>query len=91
MNEISDGLVILIGLGIVFAGLIAIIILCSVSGLILRDRSKKSDGYETETSGVGTTQEIPQKQQLIAAISAVVAEELGTDVSAIRIHSIKKL
>ena len=32
---------------------------------------------------------IPNRQELIAAISAALAEELGTDVSAIRILSFK--
>ena len=34
---------------------------------------------------------IPNRQELIAAVSAALAEELGTDVSAIRILSFKKL
>jgi phenylpyruvate tautomerase PptA (4-oxalocrotonate tautomerase family) len=35
--------------------------------------------------------EIVDKQRIIAAVSAVIAEELGTDVSALRIKSFKKL
>ena len=34
---------------------------------------------------------IPNRQAMIAAISAVIAEELGTDISAIRILSVKKV
>ena len=34
---------------------------------------------------------IPNRGELIAAVSAAVAEELGEDVSAIRIHSFKKI
>ena len=36
-------------------------------------------------------QTIENRQQIIAAVSAAVAEELGTDVSAIRILSFKKI
>ena len=38
-----------------------------------------------------TTQAIENRQEIIAAVSAVIAEELGTDVSAIRVLSFKKL
>ncbi len=34
---------------------------------------------------------IPNRQKIVVAISAAIAEELGTDVSAIRIKSLKKL
>lgn len=34
---------------------------------------------------------IPNRQAMIAAVSAAIAEELGTDISAIRILSVKKL
>ena len=39
----------------------------------------------------GSTETIPNRQQLIAAISAAIAEMLGTDVSRIRIHSFRKI
>jgi hypothetical protein len=35
--------------------------------------------------------EIPDKQAFIAAVSAAIAEDLGTDVSALRILSVKRL
>ena len=34
---------------------------------------------------------IPNRQKIVVAISAAIAEELGTDVSAIKIVSLKKL
>ena len=34
---------------------------------------------------------IPNRQKIVVAISAAIAEELGTDVSAIKIKSLKKL
>lgn len=91
--EISNELVILMGIGIVFAGLISIIILCSIMGLILRDRKseKKADDAVAQPTASVENYEIPNKQQFVAAVSAVIAEELGKDISAIRIHSIKKI
>ncbi len=91
-SEISNELVILMGVGVVFVGLIAIIILCSIMGLILRDRkSNKSEETVAQPSASAENYEIPNKQQFVAAVSAVIAEELGKDISAIRIHSIKKI
>ena len=91
--EISNELVIVLGIGIVFVGLISIIILCSITGLILRDRksAKKLDTAVAQPSASAENYEIPNKQQFVAAVSAVIAEELGKDISAIRIHSIKKI
>lgn len=91
--ELSNGFVILMGMGVVFVGLIAIIILCSITGLILRDRKteKKADDTVAQPTASVENYEIPNKQQFVAAVSAVIAEELGKDISAIRIHSIKKI
>ena len=37
------------------------------------------------------SQEIPNRQEFVAAVSAAIAESMGKDVSAIRILSIKKI
>ncbi len=84
---------VLIGIASVFAGLICIIIMCKIIGLFCG--SKSSDAAQkanavTETVAV-KPQAIENRQEIIAAVSAALAEELGTDVSAIRILSFKKL
>ena len=38
-----------------------------------------------------SAQPIENRQEIIAAVSAALAEEMGTDISAIRIHSFKKI
>lgn len=83
----------LMGIGTVFVGLICIIIVCKIVSGIIRLTDKKSVDSITEVSSEPATQEtaIPDRQRLIAAVSAAVAEELGTDVSAIRILSFRKL
>ncbi len=83
----------LMGIGTVFVGLICIIIVCTVVSGIIRLFEKKSAQpvAEATPSNATQTQSIPDRQQIIAAVSAAVAEELGTDVSAIRILSFKKL
>ena len=83
----------LMGMGTVFAGLICIIIVCTIVSNIIRLTEKKK-AEESATNSPALTaqsQEIPDRQRLIAAVSAALAEELGTDVSALRILSFKKL
>ncbi len=91
----STAFVVLLGLGTVFAGLIVIILLCKLMSFFVGMTENK----ETQTpvpvaaapQNVSAPKEIPDKQSLIAAISAVVAEETGTDITNIRIHSIKRV
>ena len=82
------GNVVIIGLGIVFSGLICIVILCSLMGKIIGLLQKKEVSAPVAAP---VAAEIPNRAELVAAISCCVAEELGTDVSAIRILSMKKL
>ena len=98
--EVSNGFVVLMGVGTVFVGLICIVILCLIIGLFCRIGAKKENNA-ARVSGVvvgadgpaaNTTDLSPEKRrEVIAAVSAALAEELGTDISAIRIHSFKKI
>ena len=82
----------LMGIGTVFVGLICIIIVCTVVSSIIRLTEKKSADNSAPSPALATqNEEIPDRQRLIAAVSAALAEELGTDVSALRILSFKKL
>ncbi len=95
----SNGLVIGLGMGMVFVGLICIIIICYLLGVIINllQGGKKSDASaenvvtQTASPVQSSPAAIENRQELVAAVSAAIAEELGTDVSAIRIKSIKKL
>ncbi len=92
---ISNTFVVFMGLGIVFLGLISIIILCKIVGLFCQvfdsSKYKRSSTPSKTTISDSTKDTIPNRQEMIAAVSAAIAEYSGTDVSAIRIHSIKKL
>ncbi len=88
--------VVLLGLGIVFVGLICIVILCVLMGKVVRLLEKKEMPAVTAVPDLpvapaAPVAEIPNRQELVAAISCCLAEELGTDVSAIRIVSLKKV
>ncbi len=90
--------VVMLGLGMVFVGLICIIFLCKLMGFIFGAfNGKKADvparsvvnESAAAESTAGTVTE--NRTELLAAVSAAIAEELGTDVSALRIVSFKKL
>lgn len=89
----SDTLfVCLMGVGTVFVGLICIIIVCKiVSGIVRLSEKSPAKNEAVDTPAPAAPTEIPDRQRLIAAVSAVIAEELGTDVSALRITSFKKI
>ena len=89
------GLVIGMGLGTVFVGLICIILICYLMGAILRAVQGKKPAPAPETTATPVPAAAPapieNKGELIAVISAAIAEELGEDVEAIRIKSIRKV
>lgn len=80
--------VVVMGIGTVFVVLALIIGLCYLLGIICRDRkgecAQAAPATRTET-------EIPNRAELVAALSAAIAEYSGTDASAFRIVSIKKI
>lgn len=98
--EVSNAFVVLMGIGTVFVGLICIVILCLIIGLFCRIGTKKEDNA-ARVSGVVVGADGPaanttdlsadKRREVIAAVSAALAEEMGTDISAIRIHSFKKI
>ena len=92
-QSVPNGLVVAMGIGTVFIGLICIVIICKIMSAILAP--KKSESENTDVAPVASAPAAPavieNRQEIIAAVSAVIAEELGTDVSALRIHSFKKI
>lgn len=87
------GHVILLGVGIVFVGLICIVVLCSLMGAVMRlvTGKEKKEPEAVSPAAAPAAPQIPNRGELVAAIAAVAAEELGTDISAIRIVSLKKI
>jgi sodium pump decarboxylase gamma subunit len=84
--EYSDLFVVLMGVGTVFFGLICLIALVWVMGKLFRSVDAPPPARETAPKAAPSN-----GGEVVAAISAAIAEELGTDVSAFRIVSIKKL
>ncbi|MDE7245717.1 MAG: OadG family protein [Oscillospiraceae bacterium] len=97
--DVSNVFVVLMGIGTVFVGLICIIALCAVMSAICRSMGSSAPAVsapapKTVPAAPVNTQAanaIPNRQAMIAAIAAAIAEDLGTDVSGIRILSVKQL
>ena len=92
MTELSSGLVVGLGIGTVFVGLIAIIVLCYIMSAIVKLFEKISKKEKVSSVQVADNNApIPNKQELIAVSCAVIAEELGTDVKNIKVLSFKRV
>ena len=77
----------LMGMGTVFFGLICLIVLTTLLGRVCgRNHTSAAPAAAVPEAAPAVDQ-----QELIAAISAAIAEELGTDITGIRILSVKKL
>ena len=69
--DISNGLVVVMGIGIVFVGLISIIIICSIMGSICKALIKQPVAAAVEEE----PEQIPNRQEMVAAVSAAIASE----------------
>ena len=75
----------LMGMGTVFFGLVCIIILTKLMSAVLGKKPAQSASRSADALPQTVTPE------LVAAVSAALAEELGTDITGIRIVSMKKV
>ena len=100
------GLVCVMGLSIVFIGLVCIVLLCKIMSILVAISEKCEGSTEgrakpvklpvsgtaaARSPGSTATPDPGPRGEIVAAVSAVIAEELGKDVSAIRILSLKKI
>ena len=88
-EDLSNVFVVLMGMGTVFVGLICLVILCLLTSFIIRKFvAQPEDEAEVQTKAPAVSESpIANRQEFIAAVSAAIAEELGTSVNAIRIKS----
>lgn len=91
-----NAFVVAMGIGTVFFGLICIIILsCIMSAICVRLGKKGKEAPVAATAApavpAAPVNTIPNRQALIAAVSAAIAEDMGTDPAGIRILSVKKI
>lgn len=90
--DYSNLFVCLMGMGTVFIGLICLVFLVTLMSAVCRKLKKTDAAPAAAAAPVAAPQlDTGKKAELLAAITAAIAEEMGTDVSAIRIASIKKV
>ncbi len=89
MTEINNAFVVVMGIGTVFIGLICIIIVCKTVGVFCNIGAKK--GVDEKSVSPYAPEIIENKEEIIAAVTAACAEDMGKDVSALRVLSFKKI
>ena len=96
-GEIHPLIVCVIGVGVVFIGLACIIGLVELMTLVCNKILEKGDNKKVSApapsvqSAPTASGVIENRGEILAAVCAAVAEEEGTDISAIRVISFKKL
>ena len=94
-SEPHWALVCFLGIAVVFVGLACIIGLVELMNLITVKLEKKKGEAPKAQSQVPAPQVassvIENRDEIVAAVCAAVAEENGTDISAIRVVSFKKI
>ena len=93
-TELHWALVCLIGIAVVFVGLAAIIGLVELMNWVTTkaESKKKAPAPKEEPSvPVAASAAIENRDEVVAAVCAAIAEANGTDISAIRVVSFKKV
>ena len=103
VNEPNSAIVVLLGIGTVFVGLVLLIAICYLMSAVVRaiEKPKASQAAPAAApkAAPAAAPAAPAAQSIIpgdrgafmAAVSAAIAEDMGKDVNAIRILSVKKL
>lgn len=97
-SEPSLGFLCFLGVAVVFVGLVAIIGIVVLMNAVCNALEGKKKSEPTQKAPVATATPVPatsapiaNRSEIIAAVCAAVAEENGTDISAIRVISFKKI
>ena len=90
--EYSNLFVCLMGMGTVFIGLFCLVLLVSaMSAFFRKTKDNQPVAAPVAAAPVQPRMDNNKKNELMAAIAATIAEDMGTDISAVRIVSIKKV
>ena len=91
MPEYSNLFVVLMGLGTVFAGLLCTILLVTLMSWVCARTSAPKTVPQMPAAPAAMPASGAVTPAMMAAVAAAIAEDMGTDVSAIRIVSMKKV
>ena len=90
-NEPDLAFVCFFGIAVVFCGLVILIgFVCLMNYLCDKFINNTPVQQKTAVEPVRSA-EIPNREEIVAAVVAAIAEEEGTDISAIRVLSFKKV
>ena len=90
--EFSHWFVCAMGMGVTFIGLACMIGLIYLQSMIFGEKPKPAPVAVPASAPVPAQSEaIVNRGELVAAVSAALAEDMGVDVTAIRILSMKKI
>lgn len=94
--DISGGMVMLLGMGIVFFGLICLILITILMSVVVRAMAGRKKAKQTEElpvaqSAAPAPAPIANRPQFVAAIASAIAAYMGTDLDGLRIHSIRRV
>lgn len=78
--DYSSVFVCLMGMGTVFFGLICLIVLTTIMGRLCGLGKKSAPAAAVPAPAAAAAPQVNQ-QELVAAVSAAIAEELGTDIT----------
>ena len=90
----SNAFVCIMGIGTVFFGLICLVFITMLVSAIAKigGNKKEANAPKVPAAVSGSASEaIENKEELIAAVCAAIAEDIGTDANNIRVLSFKKL
>lgn len=97
---VNNGFVVAMGIGTVFVGLICIILLIKLMSMVTALFTANAPAQSAPAAPAAApapvaaapvSTAIENRAEIIAAVCAAAAEEMGTDISALRVVSFKKI
>ncbi|MBR5222038.1 MAG: OadG family protein [Clostridia bacterium] len=94
---VNNGFVVAMGIGTVFVGLICIILLIKLMSMVTALFTANAPAQSAPAAAPAPVAAAPvstaieNRAEIIAAVCAAAAEEMGTDISALRVVSFKKI
>lgn len=87
-----DAWAVVLGIGIVFCGLVVIILVCYLMGALAKEKpAVESAVAQPVEEAVEPKVVIEAEPEVVVALSAVIAEDMGVDATDFRIISIEKI
>lgn len=98
-TAVNNGFVVAMGIGTVFVGLISIILLIKLMSMVTALFAANAPAQAAPTAPAAApapaapaaSTAIENRAEIVAAVCAAAAEEMGTDISALRVVSFKKI